>query len=1248
MNLAEVYNYSGDTIISGTSENDRIFNGHMEELRGSSGTVYDVIKHGGERVTIRSYAGDDNIVNYADYSRIDAGTGNDTVESRGQRMNVITGKGNDSVYVAGGADANATISTGDGNDIIYNLNCGETSINSGDGDDVITNYDYDFIYDDVSIMAGSGNDTIYLPTNEHKDHYSAIQYIFGDGNDTIYGFKDKDTLQISGNDYSTMTSGNDIVINVGSGKITLVDSLNKSLKIETNVSLNKYPAEDDENEKNNNNSNGENNNGNEDSGHDNLNGNENNSNGNDSNGEGNRDSDTSATDTSYISYDDLTPEQLQQVKEKSLRSLIELDESFEEQGLKLANFITQSIKQAKDESNIDIPVSIAMDITEIVDAAKIIQDDSKSDNEKNSAKLKISEKCFSIADTVSDWKKLETFKSTEVGRRVFGMPFSIISSIFGFASNYVAAQEGMDTEKRRELEKSFVDLSGAIVSFAAEKIGENVIENVVRVATNRVLQASTEELLTSAGRQLVATGVEEAVKSQLAGKFNSAITSSIINSVKEATQKAMQNSYNQVLSGSLNTLYADAVTEMATEALTKKLNTLLSPFGPVNAGIAIVTGVVAGIDQYNVSKVQYTEDQIPTASRDAVIDAAATGIYEAIHKYTFEVDDILVQIGAWIGSALTGKELFDIGDYADNWVELIARDMKYRFFGEFAGTDKADILMSFKDSEMIYGGYGNDHINNYHSNMTIYGGADCDTVISNSSMYNSDYGGTAPTDGTHNNYIDLGFGNDSLEMYDYNSTVCGGNGNDTLRVFGKNYQNPTYGNKIYGDSGNDNIQVNNVDSCTINGGSNNDYILLQDSSNNVVWGGTGNDYIELKLSNNNVLEYGRNFGNDVIVGYNSSDTIKFGRLINGESYSTVASGNDLLIYVGDNIITLKDANGQQLNIEANYIPSKEDLNMKNLIAQKQQIIGNLSVVRSLGGDLRLCAGEEEISVENIRDNFIDVTDSDGNTTAQVYMARAEGGEIAGNALGNSPDIFKVIVGASENKNHLIASDSGSSLFGGKTDDILQGGSGQDYFSYESGNDTITNYETWEGITFSGTYQNWTTDGNDLVINSAEGSLRITDAKDKLVELKAPDGKILAHICMPGGTENFDGSTYNEFVVAVGADNESNQLMAGNSDSSLWGGGGKNSDTLYGGAGADTFIYNYGNGSDAIFNADYQDTVMLNDITFEQIIGAKLIPNRATFMFNDYGSLNISGEAGNFIIGGQPYNADYQNNQFHEK
>lgn len=140
----------------------------------------------------------------------------------------------------GGSDV--TISASDENDYIFSYGCrleflyytadgygGEeehhesdfpyyadsyyVSINAGAGDDTVEIGKYSHY---TTINGGAGNDVISV-----SGYNNLIQYADGYGNDTVYGFHYNDTLQIDGGVYTKETVGNDVIVTVGDGKITL-------------------------------------------------------------------------------------------------------------------------------------------------------------------------------------------------------------------------------------------------------------------------------------------------------------------------------------------------------------------------------------------------------------------------------------------------------------------------------------------------------------------------------------------------------------------------------------------------------------------------------------------------------------------------------------------------------------------------------------------------------------------------------------------------------------------------------------------------------------------------------------------------------------------------------------------------------------------------------------------------------------------------------------------------------------------
>ncbi len=281
---------------TGTASADQAYISFADRVRLNTASGNDSIyNYWGWYETIDAGAGNDTInLYYGNYSSIDAGDGNDRISLNGASSGVITlksGKGNDTVYGSG----NKTLhqyANGDGNDVIYNWSANDTlSITGGTytrstvGNDVVLKVgsgavtlkgakgttvnvrgelydeDDDIIIEDtvywasfnnstsnktvngtsrndsiknnyganyVTINAGKGNDTVSLNSS---GHHNVIKYASGDGNDVIYNLGSTDTISITGGTYTRSTVGNDVVLKVGSGSITLKNAKGQTLNI---------------------------------------------------------------------------------------------------------------------------------------------------------------------------------------------------------------------------------------------------------------------------------------------------------------------------------------------------------------------------------------------------------------------------------------------------------------------------------------------------------------------------------------------------------------------------------------------------------------------------------------------------------------------------------------------------------------------------------------------------------------------------------------------------------------------------------------------------------------------------------------------------------------------------------------------------------------------------------------------------------------------------------------------------------
>ena len=95
------------------------------------------------------------------------------------------------------------------------------SINGGAGNDSLTGGNYS------TITGGKGNDVIDISLADEV----VIKYASGDGKDTVENFDSDDVLHITKGSYSVSTSGDDVIVKVGKGSITLKDAAGQEISI---------------------------------------------------------------------------------------------------------------------------------------------------------------------------------------------------------------------------------------------------------------------------------------------------------------------------------------------------------------------------------------------------------------------------------------------------------------------------------------------------------------------------------------------------------------------------------------------------------------------------------------------------------------------------------------------------------------------------------------------------------------------------------------------------------------------------------------------------------------------------------------------------------------------------------------------------------------------------------------------------------------------------------------------------------
>lgn len=423
-----------------------------------------------------------------------------------------------------------------------------------------------------------------------------------------------------------------------------------------------------------------------------------------------------------------------------------------------------------------------------------------------------------------------------------------------------------------------------------------------------------------------------------------------------------------------------------------------------------------------------------------------------------------------------------------------------------------------------------------------------------------------------------------------------------------------------------NLTVNNTKNTTIIGGTNGNDKITNNGANVTLIGGDGND--TLTNSGANVTFYYRNGDvNDIINGFNATSTLSI-----ADSYSTVKNGSDIVVFVGDDRITLRNAtNIGGLNVEGTLESSFSDSNDKI-----HNVINFATINAGKGNDSIVNSGENVTFVYNSGDGNDIINGFKANSMLSIvgslYSSQISGSdmiftvgsgkitltgvskseihidgrEFVENLTLSDRDDAKIILSAeTANANAssrtksitIIGNNQDNSIMGGKSDDKLLGGNGNDtlsgnfgndtlwggldadYFIYRGGNDVIADYTVGETIKFSSAIKKTALSGNDAVFTTKNGTLTVRNGKKKTLNIITASGELLSTLISNSVTLNDKSSAKITLPGTYGKANASLRtkpiVIVGNGlDNTIL--GGKSGDKLLGGSGNDILSGNSGN------------------------------------------------------------------------
>ena len=502
-------------------------------------------------------------------------------------------------------------------------------------------------------------------------------------------------------------------------------------------------------------------------------------------------------------------------------------------------------------------------------------------------------------------------------------------------------------------------------------------------------------------------------------------------------------------------------------------------------------------------------------------------------------------------------------------------------------------INNVNSDSLISGTKINDSISNYGTNVTIQalGGDDTisnesensiiDAGTGNDSISNYSPQGVLLAD---NVSINAGEGNDTIRNeHAYNVTLLGGAGNDKIIVV---TGNQTY---IDGGAGDDTILGETLEGesstwamggyANINGGDGDDYIdpifsdsasimggegydtIINEGNYSTLNGGADNDIISLHGASleGNVIKYEAGDGNDTIYGFNETSKLS---ITAGTEYYTDVSGDDVLVYVGENTITI--VGGASLSTINITNEETQALNISNTtnntlitgteLADTVQNSGEGVTISGKAGDDSIISSGANVSIHGGAGN-----DSIENSGANATIL----GEYGDDKFSNTAD--NVLLSGSYGNDTITNSGSNVTISAGTGYNYTSNTGDNVLFNFGGGLDTIYGFNETSTLSVSSADYETLYGGKDIIVSVGNDIALLKNAfltNDSInINGKAIEVEDKVIYLMPGGDDVLIGRSNVSIVSGTGDDQIS--LTSGANNNVIQYAQGDGNDTIYG-------------------------------------------------------------------------------------